>query len=78
MLLDADWDTTLARRHQRGVRDRFEDEDRQFFDRVRSIYLDRAYHEPHRFRVIDARFTLEEVRARVTDAVQEFTKNIIF
>jgi dTMP kinase len=42
--------------------DRFEREDRAFFERVRSAYLSRARAEPDRVRVIDAGGSMAEVR----------------
>jgi dTMP kinase len=43
-----------ARDAQTGVSDRFEQERREFFERVRSSYLERAPNQPGRFAVIDA------------------------
>lgn len=45
--------------------DRFEREARDFFERVRTCYLERAEAEPARFRVVDASAPLEAVRAEV-------------
>ena len=42
--------------------DRFEREDRAFFDRVRNAYLERARAEPGRVRVIDATEDLARIR----------------
>jgi dTMP kinase len=42
--------------------DRFEREDRAFFERVRGAYLARAKAEPERIRIIDARADLAGVR----------------
>jgi len=42
--------------------DRFEREDRAFFERVRAAYLDRARAEPARVRVIDATAALADIR----------------
>jgi len=42
--------------------DRFEREDRVFFERVRAAYLDRARAEPARVRVIDATAALADIR----------------
>jgi dTMP kinase len=42
--------------------DRFEREDRAFFERVRAAYLERARAEPARVRVIDAGAALAEIR----------------
>jgi dTMP kinase len=42
--------------------DRFEREDRAFFERVRTAYLERARAEPARVRVIDASAAVPEIR----------------
>ena len=42
--------------------DRFEQEQREFFDRVRSTYLDRAAQEPQRIVCIDAGLSLASIR----------------
>jgi dTMP kinase len=42
--------------------DRFEREDRKFFERVRNAYLERARAEPARVRVIDASVPVAEIR----------------
>jgi dTMP kinase len=55
LLLDLPVEQGLARaraRHGRG--DRFEDEERDFFERVRQRYLALAAEEPQRVRLIDA------------------------
>ncbi len=45
-----------------GARDRFEQEDAAFHERVRAMYLDRARLFPQRFRVLDASKGPEEVK----------------
>ena len=64
LVLDLPVDEALARLHERGGRDRFEREDRAFFQRVRECYLARAAAEPGRVRVIDARADIATVEAR--------------
>ncbi len=61
-LLDAPVEVGLSRARNRGPQDRIEQEDLDFFQRVRDCYLDRAAAEPERFRVIDA--SLDEARVR--------------
>lgn len=72
LLLDADCDATRARRELRGARDRFEAEDREFLNRVRAAYLERARHEPGRFRIIDSAVAIDQVRAAIANTVTEF------
>jgi dTMP kinase len=55
----------LARAGERGAPDRFEREQRAFFERVRQAYLDQAAAQPGRYRVIDAGQPLEVVQARL-------------
>ena len=45
--------------------DKFEREERGFFERVRGVYLERAAAEPARFRVVDAARPLPDVRAEL-------------
>jgi dTMP kinase len=53
----------ISRKRLQGkALDRFEREDRAFFERVRAAYLERARAEPARVRVIDAAATLPEIR----------------
>ena len=47
--------------------DRFEREDRAFFERVRGAYLERARAEPDRMRVIDASADMATIRKAIAD-----------
>lgn len=51
--------------------DRFEREQRDFFERVREAYLLRARRDPGRMRVVDANRPPEEIRAEVVAIVNE-------
>ena len=73
ILLDIDIDIGLQRAGERGELDRFESEPRDFFERVRTAYLERAKLEPQRFAVIDAAPPLEEVQEQIR---QHLTKII--
>jgi dTMP kinase len=50
----------------RKTLDRFEREDRDFFERVRAAYLERARTEPGRIRVIDASADVAAIRKAIT------------
>jgi len=67
LLLDIDVSIGLARAGQRGELDRFEKEQVDFFQRVRSAYLDRAGKDPRRYGVVDASCSLEEVQQQIKD-----------
>jgi dTMP kinase len=72
LLLDLPVAQGLARAQaRRGAQDRFEDEDRQFFERVRARYLQLARDEPTRIRVIDATAGAEQVARRALDALAD-------
>jgi len=53
----------LRDRHEQ--RDRFEQEQADFFQAVRDAYLARAEEDPERFAVIDAQHPLEEVQVQL-------------
>jgi dTMP kinase len=72
LLLELPVTQGLARaQSRRGVQDRFEDEDRQFFERVRARYLELARAEPARIRVIDASVGAELVALRALEALAD-------
>jgi dTMP kinase len=74
VLLDAPVEQALARAAARDVgseRDRFERERGEFFERVRRVYVARAAADPVRIAVVDATRPIEEVRARILDAMRE-------
>jgi dTMP kinase len=71
-LFDCPVETALARVAKRSGAsyDRFEDEDRDFHERVRAAYLRRAQKEPKRFVVIDARPSANEVFSSLEENLQ--------
>jgi len=73
ILLDVDLDVSAARAQQRnsaaGTIDRFEREQRAFFERVRHAYLQQAEREPQRFAVIDAGAERETVAAAIRNVI---------
>lgn len=75
LLLDAPLDLAAVRAQNRNVAagnvDRFEREQRSFFERVRNTYLARAHQEPHRFAVIDASGDRESVAAAIRAVIEE-------
>lgn len=71
LLFDLPVEVGLERARRRGAADRFEREDRAFFERVRTVYLDRARQNPDRYRIVNAdrppdavRFEVETLLAR--------------
>ena len=68
-LFDLPVATGLARAKARSAADRIEQEEADFFERIRSCYIARAYNEPKRFSVIDASQSLTAVRQQLEQAV---------
>jgi dTMP kinase len=71
LLFDLPVDIGMERAGQRGVLDRFEQEQAAFFERVRAAYLARAREFPERFRIIDASRELHEVQRQLDILIDE-------
>ena len=69
LVFDADPAKLLARRQQRGVQDRYEQQGLEFQQRLRAGFLQLAEAEPQRLQVIDALGTQQEVTAKVLQAI---------
>ncbi|MFZ1908862.1 MAG: dTMP kinase [Burkholderiales bacterium] len=68
LVFDCPYHVARQRLNATGRRlDRFEREDRQFFERVREAYLARAAAEPGRIRLIDASMSLTDIRIKLED-----------
>lgn len=71
LLLDVPVAVGLARARKRSAADRFEQEDMEFFERVRAVYLERAARNPDRYRIINADQPIETVRMEVESLLAE-------
>lgn len=72
LFLDASLEVTEQRRRDRGLSDRFELEETDFFKRVQSKYRELARKDTQRIKLIDAEKSLDNVQqqiARVLDSV---------
>ncbi len=69
LLLDMPVDGGMARVHQRGETDRFEEENLMFFQRIRDAYLSRAQQYAARFEVIDASADIELVANQINNRI---------
>jgi len=72
LLLDLPVELGMQRAAHRSQADRFEQESPEFFERVRTTYLERADSAPQRFAVIDASQELGEVWSRIETVLQEW------
>ena len=70
LLLDAPVEIGMARAEKRAELDRFEQQQRDFFERVRAGYLARAEADQSRFSIIDASVDLVQVQAQLNVALQ--------
>lgn len=65
LLFDVPAEVAETRRLAARTADRFEREADQFFNRVRTAYLDRARAEPNRIRVLDARNSIADLQLAI-------------
>jgi len=72
LLLDASIEVGRERATQRSAPDRFEKEQTDFFNKVRSAYLKRAADDPKRMKVIDASLELDAVKNQITEQLKSF------
>lgn len=72
LLLDLNPEIGMKRAGKRGALDRFEQEQIEFFHRVRQGYLDRASQFPQRFHVINAAESIESVQSAIDRALIPF------
>lgn len=75
IILDLPVDLGLERAQTRSEKDRFEQEDRAFFERVRSVFHARAKASPDRYCIIDTTPALEEVQADLHRVLTEYVLN---
>ena len=76
IILDIPVQIGLARASERSAPDRFEQEQVEFFERVRNRYLQIAQDNPQRCVVIDASLNLEGVQAQITQTLDAFWEKI--
>jgi dTMP kinase len=70
LVFDCSYEVARRRLDASGKKlDRFEREDRAFFERVRAAYLSRAKAEPQRIRVIDASADQVKIRKQLEQAL---------
>jgi len=72
IILDATVDTGRQRAGQRSAPDRIEKEQNEFFEQVRSKYLELAAHYPERIAVVDAGVELEKVQNQIDHVMTEY------
>jgi dTMP kinase len=76
-LFDLDAETGLGRVKRRGETDRFEQEDIDFFNRIRAKYLEMAKQYSERYHIIQAQHELPHVQKQVTNVLNKIISRII-
>ena len=76
LVFDLPVEVGLARAAARGRLDRFEQERLEFFEAVRSTYLQRAAQAPERYRVLDAAQPLGAVQQRIAGLLPQLLERI--
>lgn len=76
IVLDVTPEIGLQRAQNRGAPDRFESEKIQFFERVRSVYLQRAAAHEERYHVVDASRSLEHVQHSLSVVLQNIRAKV--
>ena len=71
LVLDVPVEVGMARARARSALDRFESEQRAFFDAVRETYLRRAAEHPARYRVVDASGELDQVQRHLEPVIAQ-------
>jgi dTMP kinase len=71
LLLDAPIAVGMDRAGKRGKLDRFELEEHTFFERVRTVYLQRAEQNPQQIKLINAAQPLSKVQSEIAIAIQK-------
>jgi len=74
LIFDIDVDTGLARAASRGQPDRFELEKKDFFNRIRNFYLERAKTRD-RYRVIDGSVDIASVEKQIEAVIKAFLES---
>lgn len=65
LLLDLSVDIGMTRIQARSAKDRIEQEERAFFERVRKVFIDRSQQYPQRIKLVDASVGIREVSQQI-------------
>jgi len=76
VLLDLPVEVGETRAGERSAADRFEQQQLEFKQRARETYLSIAAEQPERVKVVDANAPLEEVKAAVSNIMNEFVRSV--
>jgi len=70
LLLDISVDIGMTRIEARDAKDRIEQEERAFFERVRSVFIDRSKLYPDRIKLINADRSIDEIQTHIQSLIE--------
>ena len=73
IILDVPLSVSKQRINKRGELDRFEQENDEFFERVRKAYHARAEQQASRYEIVDASVALDQVQAQLKQVLENLT-----
>jgi dTMP kinase len=65
LLLDVSVEVGMARIESRAAKDRIELEEREFFERVRSVFISRSEAFPERIKLLDASGAVDDIHSKI-------------
>jgi len=65
LLLDVSVEVGMARIEARAAKDRIELEEREFFERVRSVFISRSEAFPERIKLLDASGAVDDIHSKI-------------
>ena len=71
LLLDLSVEIGMKRIETRSVKDRIEQEERAFFERVRQVFIDRSQQYPKRIKLVDASVQIDQVSQQIHSYLEQ-------
>lgn len=71
LLFDLEVDLALTRIKARGKLDRIEEEQADFFERIRTVYLNRAKQNPNKYYIINAALDVDIIKQQVKSIIDK-------
>ena len=71
LLLDLSVEIGMKRIEARSSKDRIEQEERAFFERVRQVFIDRSQQYPKRIKLVDASVQIDQVSQQIHSYLEQ-------
>ena len=69
-MLDISVEIGMTRVEARNAKDRIEQEERAFFERVRSVFIERSKIYPDRIKLINAERSVDEIQTQIQSIIE--------